>query len=287
MTTVYPFIIRIGPLEITGYGIMMMVGFLMGGWLIDKDLRRRGLHPEFAADIVVAAVIGGIVGAKLWYVALHGPEALFSRGGLVWYGGFVGGTLAVIIQGWLKKVPFQWNAQLVAPALAAAYALGRVGCFMVGDDYGVPSTLPWAVKFPQGLPPTTAAGLASFGWQAPPGTDPTTLFAVHPTMLYETVLMTIAFMVLWSLRMRPQGTGWLFGLYLVFAGAERFAVEFLRLKDDRFLAGFTVAQLTSVLLVLTGIGLIGVCRRMGEADPGAYLKGGKAGGLPGGQTVRG
>ena len=286
MTTVYPFIIKIGPLEITGYGIMMMVGFLMGGWLIDKDLRRRGMHPEFAADIVVAAVIGGIVGAKLWYVALHGPDALLSRGGLVWYGGFVGGALAVAIQGWLKKVPFRWNAQLVAPALPAAYALGRVGCFMVGDDYGVPSTLPWAVKFPQGLPPTTAAGLASFGWQAPAGTDPTTLFAVHPTMLYETGFMTIAFMVLWSLRMKPYGTGWLFGLYLVFAGGERFAVEFLRLKDDRFLAGFTVAQLTSVLLVLAGMALIAICRRMGEADPGAYLKGGKTAGRAEGQTVR-
>jgi phosphatidylglycerol:prolipoprotein diacylglycerol transferase len=97
-------------------------------------------------------------------------------------------------------------------------------------------------------------------------------------MLYETALLTIAFMVIWSLRMKPYGTGWLFGLYLVFAGAERFAVEFLRLKDDRFLAGFTLAQLTSVLLVLAGIALIAVCRRRGEADPGAYLKGGKAGG---------
>jgi phosphatidylglycerol:prolipoprotein diacylglycerol transferase len=275
MTTVYPFIIKIGPLEITGYGIMMMVGFLMGGWLIDRDLRKRGFHPDFAADIVVAAVVGGVVGAKLWYVGLHGPSALFSRGGLVWYGGFLGGALAVVIQGWLKKVPFRWNAQLVAPALPAAYALGRVGCFMVGDDYGMPSTVPWAVSFPQGLPPTTAAGLAEFGWQAPPGTDPTTLFAVHPTMLYETLLMTVAFMIIWSLRRKPVGTGWLFGLYLVFAGAERFAVEFLRLKDDRFLGGFTLAQFTSIVLLLTGLLLIAVFRKMGEAAPGEYLTRGR------------
>lgn len=275
MTTVYPFIIKAGPLEITGYGIMMMVGFLMGGWLIDRDLRERGLNPDFAADIVVAAVVGGVVGAKLWYVALHGPGALFSRGGLVWYGGFLGGALAVVIQGWLKKVPFRWNAQLVAPALPAAYALGRVGCFMVGDDYGMPSSVPWAVSFPQGLPPTTAAGLAEFGWHAPAGTDPTTLFAVHPTMLYETALMTIAFMIIWSLRRKPVGTGWLFGLYLVFAGMERFAVEFLRLKDDRFLAGFTLAQFTSVLLVPAGLILIAIFRKMGEAAPGAYLSHGK------------
>jgi phosphatidylglycerol:prolipoprotein diacylglycerol transferase len=163
----------------------------------------------------------------------------------------------------------------VAPALPAAYALGRVGCFMVGDDYGMPSTVPWAVSFPQGLPPTTAAGLAEFGWQAPAGTDPTTLFAVHPTMLYETALMTIVFMIIWSLRRRPVGTGWLFGLYLVFAGVERFAVEILRLKDDRILGGFTLAQLTSVVLVLTGLILITIFRRMGEAAPGEYLTRGK------------
>ena len=82
--TVYPFIIHLGPLEITGYGIMLMVAFLMGGWLIALELRRRGLAEDYAADIVAGAVIGGIIGAKLWYVALTGdPRTLLSRGGLV------------------------------------------------------------------------------------------------------------------------------------------------------------------------------------------------------------
>ena len=276
MTTAYPFIIRLGSLEITGYGIMMMVGFLMGGWMIDRDLRRRGFNPEYAADIVVAAVIGGIVGAKLWYVSLPGnAHALFDRGGLVWYGGLLGGALAVVINGWLKRVPFRWTAQLVAPALPAAYALGRLGCFMVGDDYGMPTTGWWGVKFPQGLPPTTGAGLSQFGVALPPGTEPTTLLAVHPTQLYEAVLMTAAFMVIWQLRTRPLGTGWLFGLYLVFAGAERFFIEFFRAKDDRFLGSFTVAQLTSVILVLVGTALIIRLKGAGAAAPGEYLAGRK------------
>src|SRR5919201_1479090 len=82
--TVYPFIVHLGPLEVTGYGLMLMVAFLMGGWLIARQLRERDLREDYAADIVAAAVIGGIVGAKLWYVALsRDPGALFSRGGLV------------------------------------------------------------------------------------------------------------------------------------------------------------------------------------------------------------
>jgi phosphatidylglycerol:prolipoprotein diacylglycerol transferase len=275
MTTVYPLVIRLGGFEITGFGIMMMVGFLMGGWIIDRDLRRRSLNPDYASDIVFAAVIGGIIGAKLWYVGLHGPDALFSRGGLVWYGGFAGGALAVVINGWLKKVPFWWTAQLVAPALPAAYALGRVGCFMVGDDYGYPTDVAWAVAFPQGLPPTTARSLAEFGWNAPAGMDPTTVLAVHPTQLYEVAIMTAAFMLIWKLADKAWGTGWLFGLYLALAGAERFFVELFRAKDDRFFAGFTLAQVTSVAILLLGVAVIAWRRGEPAVQAGAYLGGKK------------
>src|SRR5690606_6390978 len=167
--------------EITGYGIMMMVGFLMGGWLITVELRRRGLYEEFAADITVAAVVGGIIGAKLWYWVLSGGS-LFSRGGLVWYGGFLGGSLAVMLNGWRLKVPLRWTLHLTAPALAAAYALGRIGCFIVNDDYGRPTDLPWGGKFPQGLPPSTALNTQQqSGVPAAPGTDPATAPAAHPT----------------------------------------------------------------------------------------------------------
>lgn len=267
-----PFVIPIGPIEVTGYGLMMMVGFLVGGWLIDVELKRRGLNPDYAADITVAAVIGGVVGAKLWYVGLYGVETLFDRGGLVWYGGFLGGTLAVIINSVRRKVPIALTAQLVAPSLAAAYALGRIGCFMVGDDYGIPTDSAFGVKFPQGLPPTTAESLARFGVPLPEGLDPSTVLAVHPTQLYETVLMTVAFMVLWQFRTRHWGTGWLFGLYLVFAGAERFLIEFLRAKDDRFFGTFTLAQLTSIGLVVVGVLVIQKLKGGPEAAPGEYLR---------------
>ncbi len=251
--TVYPLVFHLGPFTVTGYGLMMMVAFLMAGWAIQLDLRERGRGEEYAADIVMAAVIGGLVGAKIWYVLLTGEwSALLRRGGFVWYGGFLGGAAGVLLAGWLKRVTPRLTAELCAAPLALGYALGRVGCFLVNDDYGIPSSLPWAMKFPQGLPPTTVADLASLHVKFPPGTDPLQVVAVHPTQLYETALMFLAFVWLWRLRGHAHGTGWRFGVYLMLAGAERFLIEIVRAKDDRLLGPFTLAQLTSVLLVLVG-----------------------------------
>lgn len=269
---IYPFIVKLGPVELTGYGIMMMVGFLVGGWLIVLELRRRGLYEEYASDITVAAVIGGIVGAKLWYWVLNGGS-LFSRGGLVWYGGFVGGFLAVMLNGWRLKVPIRWTFHLCAPALAAAYALGRIGCFIVNDDYGRPTDLPWGVKFPQGLPPSTAQNMQEqFGLTLPPGTDPGAVLAVHPTQLYEAVLMLLAFTVLWRLRLRARPIGWIFGVYLVCAGLERFIIEIFRAKDDRFFGPLTIAQLVSIVLCAGGALILARFRTDDDLSPGPYLK---------------
>jgi phosphatidylglycerol:prolipoprotein diacylglycerol transferase len=273
MTTVYPLNIQLGPLELTGYGIMLMVAFFMGGWLLDRDLRSRGFRHEYAADVTVAAVIGGVIGAKLWFVAATGRwEALFDRGGLVFHGGFIGGAVAVILNSLRLKVPVRWSMDFVAPPLAAAYALGRVGCFLVGDDYGVPTSLPWGVSFPQGIPPTTAGNLArDFGVAIPEGTAPETLLAVHPTQLYETAIMLGVFMLIWRLRRHTRGTGWLFGLYLLLAGAERLLVEFVRAKGDRVLGSFTVAQLTALAIGVTGLVLLARFTKADAVAPGPYL----------------
>lgn len=275
--TIYPFVIHLGPLEITGYGIMMMVAFLVGGWLIGLELRRRKLSEDYAADMIAAAVIGGIIGAKLWYVALNNEwDELFSRGGLVWYGGFIGGTAAVILNGWRLGVPLRWTMQLAALALPAAYALGRVGCFLVNDDYGRPTDLPWGMRFPRGLPPSTAGNMETlFGIPVPPGIDPSAVLAVHPTQLYEVIIMLAVFAVLWRLRTGPYPIGWIFGLYLVFAGVERFLIEILRAKDDRFLGPFTIAQLTSVILIAIGAYLVVQLRDAPDPAPGGHLEGGK------------
>ncbi|UCF41507.1 MAG: prolipoprotein diacylglyceryl transferase [Gemmatimonadota bacterium] len=252
--TVYPFSFHIGPLAITGFGLMVMAGFMMAGWTMARDLRGRGLGDQYAWDIVVAAVIGGILGAKLYYWALYPSwHSLFSRSGLVWYGGLIGGAAAVIFNGWRLKVPLRITLNIATPGLAVGYALGRVGCFLVQDDYGVPTSLPWGMKFPEGLPPSTAGNLARWGIEVPPDASPFEVLAVHPTQLYETAAMLIVFAVLWRLRHSPHALGWLFGVYLVLYGAERFLVEFIRAKDDRFFGGFTLAQLVSFAAVALGV----------------------------------
>jgi phosphatidylglycerol---prolipoprotein diacylglyceryl transferase len=271
--TSYPLVFTIGSLHITGFGLTMMLAFLIGGWLIDKECRRLGFAPDYAGDIVLGALVGGIVGAKLWFVGLHPSwDALFSRGGLVWYGGFTGGAIGVVLVGWWRRVPVRWTAQLVAPALAAAYAMGRVGCFVIGDDYGRPTSLPWAVRFPQGFPATTAANLRAFNVALPASIAPDTVLAVHPTQLYEITIMLVVFALLWRWRLQHRGTGWLFGAYLVFAGLERFAVEFLRAKDDRVLHGMTIAQAASVVAVIVGVIVWRRLKDRAPIPPGEWLQ---------------
>lgn len=270
MINAYPFVIHTPWFDITGFGIVMMLTFLMGGWILDRELRRLKFNTEYAGDMIFAAVIGGIVGAKLWFVVLNGG-ALFARSGLVWYGGFFGGTLAVILNGWRRRVPMRWTAQLVAPVLAAGYALGRVGCFLVGDDYGGPTSLPWGVRFPLGSPPSTAENLRLFHVQVADSVAPNTVMAVHPTQLYETFIMLVVFALLWRWRAASRGTGWLFGAYLIFAGVERFFVEILRAKDDRLLGTFTLAQVASITIVLVGTALVARLSPMPVIAPGPWL----------------
>lgn len=271
--TVYPLVLRIGSFSITGFGLMMMLAFILAGWAMQLELRRRGLDEEYAADVVIGAVLGGLIGAKLWYVALTG-ESLFSRGGFVWYGGFLGGVLGVVFNSWRRRVPIAFTAEVVAPALTLGYAIGRVGCFLVGDDYGVPSSLPWAVKFPDGLPPTTVGHLAQFHVAFTPGADPTQVVAVHPTQVYETALMLLATAWLWKRRDHPHAMGWLFGCYLVIAGVERLLIEFVRAKDDRVLHGFTIAQVASLALIAAGIVLVNRLKLPSavSAQPSALMK---------------
>ena len=255
--TVYPLLFNIGPLMITGFGIMMMVGFLMVGWLIQQRLKELGLSSIYAEHMVIAAVVGGILGAKLWFVILHQDLGqLVSRGGLVWYGGFAGGAAAVLFNGWRSRVPMRFTMELAAPALALGHGLGRVGCFLVQDDYGVPTSVPWGMKFPQGYPATTVQNLRAWGVDVPADALPTDVLAVHPTQLYEVAALLFIFWLLWRWRNHNHAAGWLFSAYLVLAGIERFLVEFIRAKDDRLAGPLTIAQVASIGLIVLGVALM-------------------------------
>jgi phosphatidylglycerol:prolipoprotein diacylglycerol transferase len=158
-----------------------------------------------------------------------------------------------------------------APAVAAGYAVGRTGCWAIGDDYGRPWRGFLAVAFPDGAPPSTAAVMArEFGVAAPAGVGPNTVLSVYPTQLFEVTLGLVMFAVLWRLRDHKHAEGWLFGIYCVLAGLERFVIEFFRAKDDRLVGGLTYAQLIALAFVAAGIALMMLRRRVSAGEPGIY-----------------
>lgn len=266
----HPFIYRFGPVVITGFGIAMLLTFVIAQLAVTPELRRRG-HLAAAAgmsDLTVAAVIGGLIGAKLYYVVLTG-DGLFERGGFVFWGGLMGGIASTLVVIKWKKIPVPVIADVAAIGLAAAYAVGRTGCWAIGDDYGRPWNSRFAVKFPNGAPPSTVHNMiADFGVKSLAGHPPAEVVAVYPTQLFEVALGLAMFGVLWRLRKHRHAEGWLFGIYCVLAGAERFVVEFFRAKDDRFFGALTVAQLIALGFIVVGVA-IAVRFRTPVANPAA------------------
>ena len=266
----YPVLFRLpewfpilGGEPITSFGVMMLMAFLVGGYVLKVELGRMGRDPEIAWDLLFMAVVGGVIGARLYYVFLNYPRLvedpfgmIFSRGGMVWYGGFL---LAAALVVWrIRKLglPVGRTADAAAPALALAYAVGRIGCFLVGDDYGRPTDSWVGIAFPNGAPPTHADTIAErFGITVDPAIIEKygEIVPVHPTQLYETGLSTLIFFLLWSLRARGHRPGWIFMTWLALAGVERFIVEIFRAKDDRFIGVLTLAQIISLLLVAVGV----------------------------------
>ena len=248
---------------ITSFGVFMFLSFLTGGMLLRAEMGRSGYEPEKAWDLIFVAVLGGVIGAKMYYVLLNYPRLLddpvrsiFSRGGMVWYGGFGGAILLIVWEIKRSGLPLGRVADLCAPPLTIGYAIGRMGCFLVGDDYGRP-TGSWAgIRFPQGTPPTRADVLQDrFGIEVDPALVERfgQVVPVHPTQLYEIALALVIFVILWRLRLREHGPGWIFWVCLALLSIERFLVEIVRVKDDRFLGPLTIAQLIAIGLVMLGI----------------------------------
>jgi phosphatidylglycerol:prolipoprotein diacylglycerol transferase len=253
----FPTLLRIGSFEITTFGLMMFLAFVIGGWVLTTQFRRYGLPDDLASSLVMAAAIGGIVGAKIYYAILFRDwHLLFDRAGLVWYGGLIGGVIGGSIVVTRAHVDYLTAADATAPALAIGYALGRIGCFLVGDDYGAPTDSWVGIAFPKGSPPTTAQSLREFGVHVDPSIPPDQVLRVHPTQLYESSAAFVMFAILMWMNRRQHPRGRTFGAFLVMLGIERFLVEIVRAKDDRFLGPFTIAQLISAIAIVIGLWLV-------------------------------
>lgn len=236
----YPILFRIGDFTVTSYGVMLVIAFIASGLVVASEWKRRGWDPSAAQDVVLAAMVGGIVGSKLYWALDHWTlltadpvGTLFGRAGLTYLGGLVGGIFAVMALLAWRAYPLGKAIDSCALAIPVGNMLGRVGCFLVGDDYGRPTDLPWGVAFPEGSPPTT---------------EP-----VHPTQIYEILMTLPLFGFLWWQRKRDLPDFFLFWEFCFLYGVQRFVVEVFRI-NPRLALGLSAAQWLSAAMVVLGLG---------------------------------
>ncbi|MDG2266650.1 MAG: prolipoprotein diacylglyceryl transferase [Candidatus Marinimicrobia bacterium] len=256
-------------LAIYSYGLMLVVAFYTCYALLFKEMKRLNYDENIASDIVTSAALGGIIGSKIYYlienidrVIIDPYGMIFSGAGLVFLGGLMGGTIGVTIV--LKKNTLPWLqfADIIAPLLIIGYSIGRIGCFLVGDDYGLPTKSIIGISFEKGAPPTTYESLAyNYPWLDISNWNPGDIITVYPTQIIESILGFGIFIFLWNKREDITTQGSLFFIYLIIAGMERFFIEFIRLNPKylwivKDVIGFSGAQVISLIMVGVGIYLL-------------------------------
>ncbi|MEK6650964.1 MAG: prolipoprotein diacylglyceryl transferase [Bacteroidota bacterium] len=256
-----PKLFQIGPLPIYSFGLMLALAFLTASYLLTAEFKRRKLDPEIASTFTFLALVLGVAGSKLlhlienWSDFISDPLRMaLSPGGLTFHGGLLLTIVGIYFYLRSKKIPFLVGADATSPGLLLAYGIGRIGCHLAGDgDYGFPTTLPWGTDYSKGTYPPSMAfrDFPEVTSQYPGGLVPDNVLC-HPTPMYEFIACAIGFWILWRLRTKLHPAGKMFMLYLIFAGTERFLVEFLRL-NPRMVADLSQAQLISLGLVATGL----------------------------------
>jgi phosphatidylglycerol---prolipoprotein diacylglyceryl transferase len=243
--------IHIFGITLKTFGIVFACGFIAAGVILIRRLRELDKPLDYAYEMAFAALVGGLVGSRIYYIVQNYSQvkhdligSLFSGSGLVWYGGVIGGALAVLAWAAWRGMLNLALLDLACVPLAMGYAIGRIGCQLSGDgDYGQVSSLPWAMGYPHGTVPTA------------PGVR------VQPTPIYETIAMALVAWWLWRMRDRFR-PGVLFAFYLFFAGLERLLVEFVR-RNHQVAAGLTAPQLESIALMIVGVVWIWLMSRRG------------------------
>ncbi|UJA21536.1 prolipoprotein diacylglyceryl transferase [Thermoleophilia bacterium SCSIO 60948] len=238
--------IVLGPITLQTFGLALAAAFIGSGIVTGRRLVELGKPVDWAYEALFAAIIGGLVGARVdWLIQNAGDleggifANLFSGAGLVFFGGVIGGVVAVLIWAYWRGFANLALVDMAAPALAIGYAVGRIGCQLSGDgDYGIPWDGPWAMAYPNGTVPTDVP--------------------VHPTPVYETLVMGLFAWALWQLRDRFQ-PGALFAIWLVGAGTERLLIEIMRVNDT-VVAGLTQPQLIAIAMMIGGIAWLAVIR---------------------------
>jgi len=251
-----PFL-HLGPLTIPTFGLMVATALFVSAYVLQADFDRRrpqlekrkeypGKRDEGFLVIGIAGIVG-LAGARLYHV-LESPgeffadpwPQLFSRFGFAWFGGFLGGFVALLFLARRLKIPVLEFMDICSPAACVGYAIGRIGCLLSGDgDYGMPTSLPWGMSFPNGVVPTTQR--------------------VHPTPLYEFFIWLAIAAILWRMGAKylrePVAKGEIFSMYLVLTGIARFLIEFIRINPRSFF-GMSNAQTASLVSIALGVALL-------------------------------
>ena len=236
----YPTLLKIGSVSISSFSVMVLIAFLVAYYFGELEVVRKKADRSLSDLLLIMSVLGGLGGAKLLFLyqnvtlsQLISDPIRYLSSGYTFLGGVTGAILLIFILSRIKHISFWFLTDCCAPGLVIAYGIGRIGCFLVGDDYGTPTDLPWGMSFPHGAPPT--------------------IQQVHPTQLYDTILMFILFYVLWSIRKMSTQNGWLTSITLICLGTERFLIEFIRNTTPSFIHGISEAQLMSLVLIMVGI----------------------------------
>ncbi|MCX8032120.1 MAG: prolipoprotein diacylglyceryl transferase [Thermoleophilia bacterium] len=234
----HPELLHIGSFTLYSYGVMMALAFIAAGFVARWQFKKRGVDPDFIFPLLIAAIVGGLLGAKIHYLIIHPeewPDNLLSGQGLVWFGGLFGAIAAVVIVTLVSRKPLGAVMDAGAVAVPVGYFFGRMGCFLRGCCHGQPTDLPWGLSFPEGIPPT------------PPGVK------VHPTQLYSGVASLVIFALLaWVIGPRLKRQGSLIFVYALIAGIERFLVEFIRTNEPVGL-GLTQQQWIAIAMMIVGV----------------------------------
>lgn len=240
----YPVLIQLGSFQLRTYGVIVALSFLLGLWLSMREAKRKGLDPTLVQDFAFYAFLGGLVGARLYYVFISQPEYFLRNpweilaiwhGGLGILGALAGGFLTALWYCRKHKLSLRQLADVVAPGIIAGQALGILGCLATGDSHGKPTDLAWAITY------TDPRAMAPLG------------VPLHPVELYEMAAYLLVFLLVWSTRVRNRTAGLTFLTYLAGYGAARFLVEFFRGHPATFGPGLPAAQVFG--LALAGVAI--------------------------------
>jgi phosphatidylglycerol---prolipoprotein diacylglyceryl transferase len=249
----FPILIDIGPITIHTYGFFVALGLLAGIFLATREARRLGLDGDKVMDMCFYIVVAAIAGSRLLYVIQNletfrsAPLEMFKiwKGGLVFYGGFIGALVVVLVYLRIHRLPLGKIADIAAVSVPLGHFFGRLGCLSAGCCYGVICECPWAVTFshPEALAPL----------QVP----------LHPTQLYEAVANLAIFLILFSFRHRKHYHGQLFLIYVMLYGSIRSVIEIVRgdFRGADLFGIFSISQAAGISLALAALVMLIIFRK--------------------------